>query len=368
MTTAACLLQMAAESSASAIAEARREADRILSRARGEASIILCAARRQAEQVTTDAQEAQLRRSVQERSDVAFRPLTERRDELQRPITIAEVVAADPGPLIGKHDQIPSAPASLTPPSLDEPPGQPGTAWHHRPAFMLAFGVVAIMLTISSVGYRLMQGPQTGPGGAAVTADSHASPLRIAGEHAGGPFAERAAAGSDSSAPAPVPTPVRPPGPGGRQGRAHSIAPVSAVAFGPHGPGQGDNPDAAWLAIDGQRRTAWDTRRYTTARFGSLYPGTGLLLDMGNTVTITAVRVTLGAATGASLQIRIGNQPMLADLRPAASSAGPGGVVRMTLGRPARGRYVLVWFTRLPPGPAGTYQAAVYGIGVKARI
>ena len=226
----------------------------------------------------------------------------------------------------------------VSPPSLDEPPGQPRTAWHHQPAFMLTFGVVAILLTISSVGYRLMQEPQTGPGRAAVTADSHAGP---------------------------APAPLRPQDPGEKQGRAHSIAPVHAVAFGPDGPGQGDNPHGAWLAIDGQRRTAWHTRSYTTARFGSLYSGTGLLLDMGNTVTITAVRVTLGAATGARFQIRIGNQPMLADLRPAASSAGPGGIVRLTLGRPVRGRYVAVWFTRLPPGPAGNYRAAVCGIGVK---
>ena len=305
MAAAAFQLQMAAESSAGTIAEARQEAGRILSRARGEASILLGTARRQAE---------------------------------------------------------------LSRPSLDKPPGQSRTAWHHQPAFMLTFGVVAILLTITSVGYRLTQESRIGPGRAAVTADSHASPVHIAGELAGGPGAERAAAGSGMSTPAPAPAPVRPPDPGGRLGRAHSIAPVNAVAFGPHGPGQGDNPHGAWLAIDGQRRTAWHTRRYTTARFGSLDPGTGLLLDMGNTVTITAVRVTLGAATGASLQIRIGNQPMLADLRPAASSAGPGGVVRMTLGRPVRGRYVAVWFTRLPPGPAGTYQAAVCGIGVKAWV
>ena len=339
MAAAAFQLQMAAESSAGTIAEARQEADRILSRARGEAGILLSTARRQAEQVTTEAQDraAQLQRSVQERRDVVLRPLAERRDELPRP-------------------------------SLDKPPGEPRTAWHHQPAFMLTFGVVAILLTITSVGYRLTQEPRIGPGRAAVTADSHASPVRIAGELAGGPDAERAAAGSGMSAPAPAPAPVRSPDPGGRLGRAHSIAPVNAVAFGPHGPGQGDNPHGAWLAIDGQRRTAWHTGRYTTARFGSLDPGTGLLLDMGNTVTITAVRVTLGAARGASIQIRIGNQPMLADLRPAASSAGPGGVVRMTLGRPVRGRYVAVWFTRLPPGPAGTYQAAVCGIGVKAWV
>ena len=326
MAAAAFQLQMAAEASASTIAEARQEADRILSRARGEASILLCTARRQAEQVTTEAQDhaAQL--------------------------------------LSGKHDHIHWAPAPVSRPSLDKPPGQPRMAWHHQPAFMLAFGVVAILLTITSVGYRLMQEPRIGPGRAAVTADSHASPVHIAG----GPGAERAAAGSERSAPAPAPAPVRPPGPGERLGRAHSIAPVNAVAFGPHGPGQGDNAHGAWLAIDGQRRTAWHTRRYPTARFGGLDPGTGLLLDMGSTVTITAVRVTLGAATGASFQIRIGNQPTLAGLRPAASSAGPGGIVRMTLARPVRGRYVAVWFTRLPPGPAGTYQAAVCGIGVKA--
>ena len=340
MTAAAIQLQIAAESSASTVAEARQEADRILSRARGEASTLLHTAQRQAEQVISDAQDraAQLQRSVQERHDVAFRPLAERRDELQRPTTITEVVGAD----------------------------KPRSAWHHQPAFMLIFGVVAIMLTISSVGYRLMQDPQTGPGRAAVTADSHASLPHAAGEHARGPGPERAA-GPDPSAPAPAP--VRPPDPGNRQGRAHSIAPVNAVAFGPHGPGQGDDPHGAWLAIDGRRRTAWHTRRYAAARLGSLYPGTpgtGLLLDMGKTVTITAVRVTLGAAPGASFQIRIGNQPILADLRPAASSAGPGGIVRMTLARPVRGRYVAFWFTRLPPGPAGTYQAAVYGIGVKA--
>jgi DivIVA domain-containing protein len=232
------------------------------------------------------------------------------------------------------------------------------TAWHHQPAFMLTFGVVAIMLAVSSVGYRLMQEPQAGSGRATATADSQASPLRIAGP----PFAARAAAGSGPHALAPAPAPPRGPG---RQGRAHSIAPVSAVAFGPHGPGQGDHPHGAWLAIDGHRRTAWHTRRYTTARFGRQNPGTGLLLDMGSTVTITAVRVTLGAAGGASLQIRIGSQPILPDLRPAATWAGRGGVVRMTLARPVRGRYVAVWFTRLPPGPAGTYQAAVHGIGVK---
>jgi hypothetical protein len=275
--------------------------------------------------------------------------------------SIAEVVGADPGPLIEMYERVRRAPGTVPPPGPDEPPGPPRPAWHCRPAFMLAFGVVAIALTISSVGYRFMQEPGPGPRATAVAADKHTSLLHIAVGYPGHPDA------APAPGPAPGPAPARHPDPEQTLRRAHSMAPVSAVAFGPEGRGHGDDPRGAWLAIDGHRRTAWHTGRYTTARPGTLRPGTGLLLDMGHPVQITAIRVTLGAAAGASFQIRIGDQPKLADLRAGASSAGPGGIVRMTMARPATGRYVLVWFTRLPPGPGETYQADVHGIGVKAR-
>ena len=45
-----------------------------------------------------------------------------------------------------------------------------------------------------------------------------------------------------------------------------------------------------------------------------------------------------------------------------ASSAGAAGVLRLRFSRPAHGRYVLLWFTRLPVDPAGTFQASVYNI------
>jgi hypothetical protein len=72
---------------------------------------------------------------------------------------------------------------------------------------------------------------------------------------------------------------------------------VSAAAFGAYGAmGTGDDPQDAHLAIDGLRGTAWHSDWYTTPGFGNLYPGTGLIVDMGRPVTVTAVRVTLGAA------------------------------------------------------------------------
>ena len=43
------------------------------------------------------------------------------------------------------------------------------------------------------------------------------------------------------------------------------------------------------------------------------------------------------------------------------------GVVRLRLTRLARGRYVLLWFTRLPPGLGGTFQASEYELQLTGR-
>ncbi len=140
------------------------------------------------------------------------------------------------------------------------------------------------------------------------------------------------------------------------------LTPVRAVAFGPGGPGQGDDPQNASLAIDRSLTTAWRTSWYTTSHFGNLQAGTGLLLDMGHPVTITAARVTLGPAAGADLQLRVGDSAVLAALRSVASASGAHSRVPLRLTAPARARYVLIWFTRLPPDPAGTYRVAVYNV------
>jgi hypothetical protein len=37
-------------------------------------------------------------------------------------------------------------------------------------------------------------------------------------------------------------------------------------------------------------------------------------------------------------------------------------VVRLRLNSPAHGRYVLIWFTNLPPDSSGTFQVSVYNV------
>jgi transcriptional regulator with XRE-family HTH domain len=141
------------------------------------------------------------------------------------------------------------------------------------------------------------------------------------------------------------------------------LRPASVAAFGPGGTGQGDNPQQASLALSGQDG-GWHTNWYATADFGNLQSGTGLLLNMGGAVTVTQARIDLGSAAGGALELRAGNQPVLADLLPVARSADTGGTITLALSHPVVARYLLIWFTSLPPDNAGTYQATIYHVNV----
>lgn len=168
-----------------------------------------------------------------------------------------------------------------------------------------------------------------------------------------------------------TPPPSRPASPARkrstRKRSARALVPASIAAFGPGGTGQGDSQELAHQALADKAAAPWHSAWYTTPRFGNLQSGTGLLLNMGRKVTITSVRIALGKSSGTDLALRIGNSPTLAGMPPAAHADGAGGVVRLRTA-PTRGRYVLVWFTRLPPNQAGTFQVYVYDIKLRGYL
>jgi hypothetical protein len=137
----------------------------------------------------------------------------------------------------------------------------------------------------------------------------------------------------------------------------------SVAAFGPAGTADGDNPGIASRILNVATDQPWYSQWYTSPEFGRLQSGTGLLLDMGKAVTVRDVQLGLGGATGADVQVRVGNGPFL-DLPTVASASGVGGDVQLTATAPAQGRYVLVWFTRLPSDGDGHYQVSVYSVAV----
>jgi cytoskeletal protein RodZ len=290
--------------------------------------------------------------------------------------SIAKVVAADPGPLIQEFDTTHRAPGAVSATSIDELLTRSRAAEQQRRerqrrSWAVVAGAVTagLVLLVGAVfvGYHFLAGPprpaQAVPAvvGHAVTqhraGQGTAGPASSAGQGTAGPAAS-AGSGSAGSAAAASPAPTGTPAPPAAI-PARVLTPVGATAAGPGG---GDNPQLAQRAIDASHGTAWRTDWYTTARFGNLYPGTGLLLDMGHPVTITGAAISLGSARGAALQIRVGPARGLGQRPPAARAAGAAGVLRLRFSRPAHGRYVLLWFTRLPADPAGTFQASVYNI------
>jgi hypothetical protein len=142
------------------------------------------------------------------------------------------------------------------------------------------------------------------------------------------------------------------------------LAVQGASAFGPDGVADGDNPQGASYVITAGSALPWQTDWYTTATFGMLKDGTGLLLDMGRTVTVASVQIRLGSIGGADLQVRAGAVASLSAAPVLASVQDAGGALTLRLKAPARARYVIIWFTGLPPSGTGRYQASVYSVAV----
>ena len=138
-----------------------------------------------------------------------------------------------------------------------------------------------------------------------------------------------------------------------------SLDVTAIAAFGPDGMWDGDHPDIAYRAID-DGAEPWHTSWYLSPEFGNLKAGSGLLLDMGKSVTVSSVQLILGGEAGAAVQVRVGNTADLADLAVVAAATDVGGTVRLPMAARASGKYVLIWFTTLPPIGQGKYQVSVY--------
>ena len=182
----------------------------------------------------------------------------------------------------------------------------------------------------------------------------------------------RPAAATNSGRHHPLATPSRPVRPA-RQ--AAVLTPVSAHGFdalSSPGSDPGDEVDnLAGDAIDGDPATAWPTQYYDgNPVFGGLKTGTGLILDMGRQVRLRSVTVTFGPTPGADVGIEVGNENTLAastlsTFTTVARARDVGGRYTFKCTGSAQGRYVLIWFTKLPPAGSDRFQAQIFNIVVR---
>jgi hypothetical protein len=155
------------------------------------------------------------------------------------------------------------------------------------------------------------------------------------------------------------------------------LSPASAHGFdalsSPADDSGNENDNQAQFAIDGNPRSAWHSQFYVgDPAFGGLKQGSGLILDMGTKVHLASVQVTFGPVPGASVQIEVGNDNTrapgtLSSFTTVARGDNLGGTYTFQAHNAATGRYVLIWFTKLPPrsGSQKQFEAEIFNIVVR---
>lgn len=241
------------------------------------------------------------------------------------------------------------------------PPELPARKRERRQLKLTAALAVVIVVVIGVAAYEVASGVGGKPHPAVVAAATRAARVSVAPSSAA-PSVSAIPTPSLTSSPSPSPSRSASPAVVVTQ----TLKPTGVTAVGPGG-AAGDDPGSADLVIDGSESTVWQTEWYATPYFGGLQTGTGLLVSMGRLATITSVQVTLGPAAGADFEVRTGDSSSVSDLTTVATEAGAAGTVRLKLASPAKARYVLVWFTKLPPDGSGTYQLEVYNISVTGQ-
>jgi putative peptidoglycan lipid II flippase len=153
--------------------------------------------------------------------------------------------------------------------------------------------------------------------------------------------------------PAPEPTP---------------LAISSAVDYDPDGDGD-ENPEDTPLAIDGDPETAWVTQNYFDP-MEDQKPGVGLYLDLGAALPVAGLNLIL-VGEDSGLEIRMPSDAGaeapadVDDWTVVVEFDSAGSELPVILESPITARYVLVWFTRLPPEDGdfrgGVAEAEVLG-------
>ena len=272
---------------------------------------------------------------------------------------IARAVGEDPSPLIDEFDATWRSAAEITAAEVFQS-AMPMRKRERRRVRWTAFLAVLVLAVLGFASYKFVSG--AGRSRPAAATSPRPSP---AGGHTGSAASAPAAQGSAAQATASRSSAVASSATASPV-TMQALTPASVAAFGPAGLADGDDPQGAALATGGDPAQPWTSQWYATAQFGALKQGTGLLLDMGRPVTIASVRLSL-VYSGADIQLRAGSKPVSAWLPAVARVSDVGGTAQLRPGAPVHVRYLLIWFTKLPPDNAGTYQASVYRITVQGQ-
>lgn len=143
---------------------------------------------------------------------------------------------------------------------------------------------------------------------------------------------------------------------------------ADAGDFDPLGDG-GEHPNLIHDAYDKDAGTAWTTMQYRGSPYlGNIKSGVGMWIDLGTAMPVTSVGLDL-VGVGSDLEIRVPAEAFasspptaITDWRTVTKGVGLGSKADLIFDQPVEARFVLVWFTKLPPDGTGTYRGGIQEI------
>jgi hypothetical protein len=153
---------------------------------------------------------------------------------------------------------------------------------------------------------------------------------------------------------------------------APRLTPVSAHGFdalnlSDRGNENDNQAQNALTGIDG----GWSSQAYIgSPELGHLKAGTGLILDLGRDIKLSQITVRFGPSQGADVQIKMGDSATRSEenvdsMAVVASATNIGGTHTFKAASAATGRYLVIWFTKMPPVGDGKYMAQIFNIVVR---
>ena len=141
----------------------------------------------------------------------------------------------------------------------------------------------------------------------------------------------------------------------GGGGGSESISARTISDFDPYG-GDGEHPEEAPLAADGDPATSWTTQTYST-ELTTLKPGVGLTFDLGEETAVSAVSIR--GSAGMDLEVRAGDSCSGDEnsFEELASESGFSGEAELSF-EETSARCWLVWITRLSEAGGGSASIA----------
>jgi len=178
----------------------------------------------------------------------------------------------------------------------------------------------------------------------------------------------RTTAATAASVAAATPTPQTGTTPGASSSTRIVLKIADAADFDPLGDG-GEHPNLVHDAYDKDASTAWTTMQYRGSPYlGNIKSGVGMWIDLGAAMPVTSVNFDLvGVGTNLELRVpedaRASSPPAtITGWRTVAKTTDAGSTVELTLDQPIETRFVLVWFTKLPPDGTGAYRGGIQEI------